>query len=264
MKLIEVDLNEQPYDCRPSAKLPGPVTYSHALYHVYVDDFAVRGLWPWAQTQIRHIDSVADVRAQINVLSSHLAALQLAQRVKEASDASSANSGFDFCAEVEFQSARLRMHTLQVVLRHLERFERQQVRETFGEDSDQGGVSSPSWEIWQGFVAGSPVEGAGVPSAQTIAQEMVGAGLLREVEAKLAASIIHYFATSIVMKMGRGLFFEEIALPFVHDYLETLSMAASNVRTLAARRMLDGPSETGSAAAIAKRLNPLGAPPQFA
>ncbi len=44
--------------------------------------------------------------------------------------------------------------------------------------------------------------------------------------------IIRCLTTSIAMRMERGFYFEQIAWPFVQDYLETLSMAAASVRTL--------------------------------
>ncbi|OJA62955.1 hypothetical protein BGV68_03685 [Burkholderia ubonensis] len=264
MSMIEADFYDQPQACRPRASLLVPFALSGPWPRILVDGTAVGELWPWAQTQIRRVNSLDDVRAQITVLNAQIAAQQ-EQAAAKALRASSAGDGFDFRAAVELKTTRLRVHVLQVALRHLEVLERRQQREALGcEESEQGGVSSPSWEIWQRFIRGASIEMVGLPSEQALAQEMVDAGLLHDADAKFVASAIRCLTTSIAMKMERGLFFEEIARPFVHDYLETLSMAAASVRTLAARWMLDGPSETGSAAAIAKRLNPLGAPPHFA
>ncbi|MCR4471600.1 hypothetical protein [Burkholderia sp. SCN-KJ] len=263
MTMIEADFDDQPHARRPSTNRLVPFTLHGPLSQTFVDGLAVPDLWPWAQAQIRRVNSLADVRAQIIVLNGQISALE--QVAAEGLRAFSAPVGFDFRAALELKTARLRVHILEVALRHLEILERQQLREALGdEESEQGGVSSPSWEVWQHFIGGPAAQLVGLQTEQALAQEMVDAGLLRYADAKFVASVIRCLTTSIAMRMERGLFFEEIARPFVHGYLETLSMAAASVRTLVARWMFDGPSETGSAAAISKRLNPLGAPPHFA
>ena len=266
MTMIEADFDDQPQACRPRTNLLVSLTPLSPLPQTLVDGMAVYKLWPWAQKQMGRVNSLEDLRAQITVLNAQITALQQERAAVEALGVTSASVGFDFrAAQLDLKTASLRVHILQVALRHLEVLERRQLREAIGdEDSEQGGVSSPSWEIWQRFVSGASVEVVDLPSESALAQEIVDAGLLRAADATFVASVIRCLTTSIAMRMERGLFFEEIARPFVHDYLETLSMAAASVRTLVARWMLNGPSETGSAAAIAKRLNPLGAPPHFA
>ncbi|WP_020071108.1 hypothetical protein [Paraburkholderia caledonica] len=260
-----INFDDRPANCEAHTNLLVPFTPQGTWAQILVDGLVAQDFWPWARTQLRQIDSLSALRAQIAILNAEIAALQQKEVAAEALCGSCATVASNFHAELELRSARLRVHALNVALRHLEVLGREQVRETLGcDESDEGGVSSPSWEMWQSFIIGAPIEMVALPSDQALAQEMVDAGLLRRANAAFAASVIRYLTTSIAMKMERVLFFQKIARPFVHDYLETLSMAAASVRTLAARWMLDGPCETGSAAAIARRLNPLGAPPHFA
>ncbi|VWD54279.1 hypothetical protein BLA18110_07935 [Burkholderia lata] len=265
MKMIEDDFDDQQKACQPRANPVVAVARHHYWLGPWGDAIAVSDLWPWAQEQVRRVNSLDDVRAQITVLSAEVTALQARKAATDASRVSGATGGLNFYSALALKSARLRVHILQVALRHLEILERHQLGEALdAEESKQVSVSSPSWEIWQSFISGPSAEKADLPSEEPLAQELVDAGLLCDAYAAIGASLIRYVTSSIAMRMQRGFFFKEIARPFVHDYLETLCKAAASVRTLVARWLLDGPSETGSAAAIAKRLNPLGAPPHLA
>ncbi|MCA8286984.1 hypothetical protein [Burkholderia vietnamiensis] len=264
MTMIDAHFDDQPMACGPNTHsgvaFPSDVQWPKAV----IDAVAAQDLCTtWLAVYAKSLKSIADVRAQIAAELARIAAVR--ERAAAAAPASCDTDSSDLRSELELKGAYLRVHVLRVTLRHLEALERRRLQDVFGfEDAGFNRVSSPSWEIWQGFISGVSTEGGDLPTEEVLAQEMVDAGLLRDAEAKLVAWAIRYLTNRIAMCVERGLFFEEIARPFVSDYFESLSMAAAGVRTLAARWMVDGHFETGSAAAIAKRLNPLGAPPHFA
>ncbi len=131
------------------------------------------------------------------------------------------------------------------------------------EENEAGSATSPAMGVWQFLVDRTSHDTLNTHTQLALAQELIDAGLVEDPAIDLASDLSSYLATSIATRAARDFFFEEFAV-FVRAHLAALSKKAADIRTLAFRWVLKLTTETGSAAAIAKRMNPLGAPPQLA
>lgn len=263
MTMIEADFLGPP-PCHMSTLVQIPCAQSIedplALHRFAEAEAHVR---KWAQEQGRRLKRIADVRAEIASLTAEVWALEVEQRDVDSSTASAAKFIQQWRLDSRQASVRLRLQILHMTLYQLVAWQSEELRTQAVPGESQ--VASPAMGIWQHLIDVRPTDVLPVPTQLALAQELLDAGVLFDLEAELAWAVGLDLASGITRRIARDFFFEEVAAPFVSARREKLSMAAARVRTLAARRMLDEPSsETGSAAAIAKRLNPLGAPPHFA
>lgn len=169
--------------------------------------------------------------------------------------------------EVQLRVAQLRRQSLHTAMRILGEFQSRRKEEQTRrelEASAATGLSSPAMEVWQRLIEGQSAEVIDLPSELALVEELLASGMFNHNEAGMVAQLSRQIANILARNWARGHFFDEIATPFVKNYLDLLTQAALSIRTLVAHWILDRPAETGSAAAIAKRLNPLGAPPQLA
>lgn len=123
-------------------------------------------------------------------------------------------------------------------------------------------TASPAMDVWRFLVDTTPYQTLNTHTQLALAQELIDAGLLEDPSVELVSEIGHYLSDSIAARAARDFFFKRVT-GFVRAHLATLSRKAADVRTFASRWALKLTTETGSAAAIARRLNPLGAPPQL-
>ncbi|WP_186033982.1 hypothetical protein [Burkholderia gladioli] len=196
---------------------------------------------------------VADAVAELKDLE-----VEVAQRPSQSITIYSRRLGL----ELRLNSARLKESKL---LFQIRRFEAVQEEKAKGlEQSWQAvgyGLASPAMAVWQGFLNETRPEVLDVPTQLALAEELAELGLLFDGQDGFIADATYLWLGGVARQMARDFFFGEIAEPFVQNYLVTRSLAAATVRQLVDRWSRERTSETGSAAAIARRMHPLGAPP---
>ncbi|MGS1024125.1 hypothetical protein [Burkholderia glumae] len=243
--------NGASYRAQSSADMLAPGRFAQA--EAYVRD--------WTEALDRANEDLARVQRQIADVVAELEALdgEVTQRPSQSITVYSRR----LCLELRLDAAYRKESTLLIRMRHLEALQEQQHDNRAMQSWQAVGFTSPAMGVWQSLLNEACPEVLDGPTQLALAEELAELGLLFDAQDALIAGA-DYRLGGALSRMMRDFFFEEIAEPFVQNFLERRSLAAATVRQLVDRWSSERTFETGSAAAIARRMHPLGAPPKSA
>ncbi|WP_186063304.1 hypothetical protein [Burkholderia gladioli] len=215
----------------------------------------------WTDALDRAREDLARVQRQIAGVVAELEALdgEVTQRLSQ----SITVYGRRLCLELRLKSAHLRESSVLLKIRHLEALQEQHA-DRAAQYWQAVGFASPAMGVWQSLLNETRPEVLDGPTQLALAQELAEAGLLFDAQDWFLTGASYHWLSGVSSGIARAFFFKKIAKPFVRNYLKTRALAAAAVREFVDRWSRERMFETGSAAAIAKRMHPLGAPPKSA
>ncbi|WP_186166328.1 hypothetical protein [Burkholderia gladioli] len=243
--------NGASYHAQSSTDMLAPGRFAQA--EAYVRD--------WTEALDRAREDLARVQRQIADVVAELEALdgEVSQRPSQ----SITVFGRRLCLELHLQSAHLRESAILFKMRHLEAL-RDQHANRAAQSWQAVGLASPAMGVWQSLLNETRPELLDGPTQLALAEELAEAGLLFDAQDWFSTDASYHWLSGVASGIARAFFFKKIAKPFVRNYLKTRALAAAAVREFVDRWSRERMFETGSAAAIAKRMHPLGAPPKSA
>ncbi|WLE64104.1 hypothetical protein GIY62_35150 (plasmid) [Burkholderia plantarii] len=244
--------NGASYHAQSSADMLAPGRFAQA--EAYVRD--------WTEALDRAREDLARVQRQIADVVAELEALdgEVTQRPSQAISVCNRRMWL----KLRLDSAYLKETMVLLRMRRLEALQEQQHDNRAMLSWQAAGLASPAMGVWQSLLNETRPEMLDGPTQLALAEELAELGLLFDAQDAFIAGTFDYTLGGGLSRMMRDFFFEEIAEPFVQNFLERRSLAAATVRQLVDRWSRERTFETGSAAAIARRMHPLGAPPKSA
>lgn len=244
--------NGASYHARSSADMLAPGRFAQAEAYVKA--------WTDALDQVR--EDLARVQRQIADVVAELEALdaEVTQRPSQSITVYSRRQ----CLKLRLDSAYLKETTVLIRMRRLEALQEQQHDNRAMLPWQAAGLASPAMGVWQSLLNETRPEMLDGPTQLALAEELAEAGLLFDAQDWFLTGASYHWLSGVSSGIARAFFFKKIAKPFVRNYLKTRALAAAAVREFVDRWSRERMFETGSAAAIAKRMHPLGAPPKSA
>ncbi|NHH78060.1 hypothetical protein [Burkholderia gladioli] len=215
----------------------------------------------WTDALDRAREDLARVRRQIAVVVAELKTLDV--EVTQRPSQSITVYSHRLRLELRLNSAYLKESTLLFRMRYLEALQEQHA-DRAARTWQAVGFASPAMGVWQSLLNETRPEVLDGPTQLALAEELAEAGLLFDAQDWFLTDASYHWLSGVASGIARAFFFKKIAEPFVRNYLKARALAAAAVREFVDRWPRERMFETGSAAAIARRMHPLGAPPKSA